>query len=135
MQVKCCKAGELLADSNASPGGDFVGVIMSGCVAVVTLLTLGGDGGEGSGEKMAPGVGGERADARRRSQQSGMQRKRLVTEGPVMLPAKHGRAPGGVNDLIRFGQIWADLARLLWASHLHHVFDPRNLFLESIDIP
>jgi len=65
-------------------------------------LHLGGDGGEGAGEKLArqSGVGGERADARRRSQKSGMQRKRLVTEGPVMLPAKHGRAPDGFHNLI-----------------------------------
>ena len=39
LEVKCCKAGEVLAHSDANPDGEFVGIVMSGCVAVVEWCT------------------------------------------------------------------------------------------------
>ena len=98
LEVKCCKAGEVLADAEQNPDGCFVGVVMSGCVSVISKLHRGGEGysskkginltAERGGDNHDELSGDESPDAKLRSRRAGMERKRLITEGPVDLPHK-----------------------------------------------
>jgi CRP-like cAMP-binding protein len=100
LEVRCCKAGEVLADSDVSPTGCFVGVVMSGCVAVMSKVFRGGEGY--SSKKLNfpknPLTEGEAFDGRERSRKLGMRRKRLITEGPVDLPHKLETAAALLGD-------------------------------------
>ena len=43
LEVRCCKAGEVLADGDDAPAGKFVGVLVSGTVAAVTRVRKGAE--------------------------------------------------------------------------------------------
>lgn len=138
LEVKCCKAGEVLADSNENPGGVFVGLVMSGCVAVISKLHRAWQGsynaktvGDAMRERKHPLAAG--GSFERRSQLAGMQRKRLITEGPAELPGKSATAEklfgddakDGDNDRVEIKLVAAAAAVLLVppqdpSPELHH---------------
>jgi len=73
LELKFARPGDVLADSREHPNGKFVGLVMSGNVLVVSTLERGGD-------------------------EKPMERKRLITEGPLHLASRAQAAAEAFRD-------------------------------------